>query len=104
MPAADNLGEGTDCVHQSAAPVSLDIAWSGFLWRGESVTCMDSNPEAHSFTDLGQKISVIRGDVSQFEDVMAAMTAAKPQRVVNLAYIYSALSHQSASPLSTPTA
>ncbi len=28
----------------------------------------------------------MRGDVSQFDDVMAAMTAAKPSRVINLAY------------------
>jgi len=29
---------------------------------------------------------VLRGDVSQFDDVMAVMTAVKPDRVVNLAY------------------
>jgi nucleoside-diphosphate-sugar epimerase len=55
--------------------------------RGETVTCMDTNPDAHSFADLGQKVSSIHGDVSQLEDVVAAMTAAKPQRVVNLAYL-----------------
>lgn len=55
--------------------------------RGETVTCMDTNPGAHSFADLGRKVSSVRGDVAQFEDVMAAMTAAKPERVVNLAYL-----------------
>ena len=29
---------------------------------------------------------MVRGDVSQFDDVMAAMTMAKPQRAINLAY------------------
>jgi nucleoside-diphosphate-sugar epimerase len=55
--------------------------------RGQTVTCMDSNPDAHSFADLGPKVSSIRGDVAQFEDVMSAMSAASPERVVNLAYL-----------------
>src|SRR5215510_10608023 len=41
----------------------------------------------HYFTDLGPKVSSIRGDVARFDDVMDAMTAAKPERVVNLAYL-----------------
>jgi len=55
--------------------------------RGHSVTSMDINPGAHSFADLGPKVSSVRGDAAQFEDVMAAMAAAKPERVVNLAYL-----------------
>jgi nucleoside-diphosphate-sugar epimerase len=55
--------------------------------RGQTVTCMDSNPDAHSFADLGPKVSSIRGNVAQFEDVMSAMSAATPERVVNLAYL-----------------
>lgn len=55
--------------------------------RGETVTCMDSNHSAHSFADLGPKVSSIRGDVARFDDVMDAMRAAKPERVVNLAYL-----------------
>jgi len=55
--------------------------------RGETVTCMDSQLEAHSFADLGTKVSCIRGDVASFEDVLTAMTAAKADRVVNLAYL-----------------
>ena len=54
--------------------------------RGQTVTCMDINPGAHSFADLGQKVTSVRGDVTQFDDVMAAMSAAKPERVVNLSY------------------
>jgi hypothetical protein len=34
----------------------------------------------------GKQVRVIRGDVSQFDDVMAAMANAKPERVINLAY------------------
>jgi nucleoside-diphosphate-sugar epimerase len=55
--------------------------------RGENVTCMDRHPGGHSFADLGDKVSSVRGDVAKFDDVMAAMTAAKPERVVNLAYL-----------------
>lgn len=55
--------------------------------RGQTVTCMDSHPGGHSFADLGGKVSSVRGDVAKFEDVVAAMTAAKPERVVNLAYL-----------------
>ena len=47
---------------------------------------MDINPGAHSFADLGKKVTSLRGDVTQFDDVMAAMSAAKPERVVNLSY------------------
>ena len=54
--------------------------------RGQTITCMDINPGAHSFADLGKKVISVRGDVTQFDDVMAAMSAAKPERVVNLSY------------------
>jgi nucleoside-diphosphate-sugar epimerase len=54
--------------------------------RGQTVTCMDISPGAHSFADLGEKVTSVRGDVTQFDGVMAAMSAAKPERVVNLSY------------------
>jgi nucleoside-diphosphate-sugar epimerase len=54
--------------------------------RGEEVTCMDINPATASYGHLGDKVRVVRGDVTQFDDVMAVTVAAKPSRVVNLAY------------------
>src|SRR3977135_3807864 len=54
--------------------------------RGEEIVCMDINPQTAEFGHLGNQVKVLRGDVSQFDDVMAAMTAAKPQRAINLAY------------------
>jgi nucleoside-diphosphate-sugar epimerase len=54
--------------------------------RGETVVCMDINPGAASFADLGKQVRVLRGDVTQFDDVMAAMTDAKPSRAINLSY------------------
>src|SRR5207244_12606840 len=54
--------------------------------RGEEIVCMDINPQTANFSDLGKQVRVIRGDVSQFDDVMNAMASAKPSRVINLAY------------------
>ena len=54
--------------------------------RGEEIMCMDINPGTASYDHLSKQVRVVRGDVSQFDDVMAAMAAAKPARVVNLAY------------------
>jgi nucleoside-diphosphate-sugar epimerase len=47
---------------------------------------MDINPATANYQGLGKQVRVVRGDVSQFDDVMATMVAAKPERVVNLAY------------------
>jgi nucleoside-diphosphate-sugar epimerase len=54
--------------------------------RGEEVVCMDINPQTANFSDLGKQVRVVRGDISQFDDVMARMIEAKPSRVINLAY------------------
>ncbi|MGH7671335.1 MAG: NAD-dependent epimerase/dehydratase family protein [Gemmatimonadales bacterium] len=54
--------------------------------RGEAVVCMDLNPGAAPFADVPIGASVIRGDVTQFEDVMRTVLEVKPDRLVNLAY------------------
>ena len=54
--------------------------------RGEEIVCMDINPGAASFDDLGKQVRVMRGDVTQFDDVMAATVSAKPSRIINLSY------------------
>ena len=73
----------------------LVIGGSGFIGRrlipllaqrGEEIVCMDINPATANYEGLGKQVRVVRGDVSQFDDVMATMVAAKPERVVNLAY------------------
>ncbi len=55
--------------------------------RGEQVTCMDINPQAPVLAALGERVKLVRGDVTQFDDVMAAMSAARPERVINLSYM-----------------
>jgi nucleoside-diphosphate-sugar epimerase len=54
--------------------------------RGEEIVCMDLNPATANYDRFGRQVRVLRGDVSQFDDVMAVTTAAKPTRIVNLAY------------------
>src|SRR5438046_8577902 len=54
--------------------------------RCEEIVCMAINPKTANFSDYGNQVRVIRGDVRQFDDVMAAMANAKPSRVINLAY------------------
>jgi nucleoside-diphosphate-sugar epimerase len=54
--------------------------------RGEEVVCMDINPGAASFADLGKQVQVVRGDVTQFDDVMRGTVEAKPSRMINLSY------------------
>ena len=54
--------------------------------RGETVVGMDLNPGAAAFGDVPIGAPVLRGDVTQFEDVMRIMLEVKPERVINLAY------------------
>jgi nucleoside-diphosphate-sugar epimerase len=54
--------------------------------RGESVVGMDLNPGAAAFGDVPIGAPILRGDVTQFEDVMRTILDVKPERVINLAY------------------
>jgi len=56
------------------------------LAAGETVTCMDVNLGTGPFTSLSDKVRVIRGDVTHFEDVMRGVLEVKPDRLINLAY------------------
>ena len=55
--------------------------------RGERVAVMDINPNAVSFAEFGDLVSVMRGDITEFEDVVKAVLASKPDRIMNLAYL-----------------
>ncbi len=55
--------------------------------RGEKVVCMDINPGAASFAGLEDQVTVVRGDVTQFEDVMRITLETKPDRLINLSYL-----------------
>jgi nucleoside-diphosphate-sugar epimerase len=57
--------------------------------RGAEIVCMDINPATADYSEFGKQVRVLRGDVSQFDDVMNVLATAKPSRVVNLAYYIS---------------
>jgi nucleoside-diphosphate-sugar epimerase len=54
--------------------------------RGEAVVGMDLTPGAVPFGGVPIGAPVVRGDVTQFEDVMRTILDVKPERVINLAY------------------
>jgi len=75
----------------------LVIGGAGFIGRrmipvlaaaGHEVTCMDIDVAGAStaFAHLGDKIKVVRGDVTQFDDVIGAIQEFRADRVVNLSY------------------
>ncbi|MFP6748222.1 MAG: NAD(P)-dependent oxidoreductase [Alphaproteobacteria bacterium] len=75
----------------------LAIGGAGFIGRrlipilaaaGHEVTCMDIDAAGAgaAFAGLGGKVKVVRGDVSQFDDVIGAMQECRAERVINLSY------------------
>ncbi len=55
--------------------------------RGERVAVMDINPNAVSYEEFGDLVTVMRGDIMDFEDVVKAILASRPDRIMNLAYL-----------------
>ena len=75
----------------------LAIGGAGFIGRrmipilaaqGHEVTCMDIDVAGASaaFAPLGDTVKVVRGDVTQFDDVIGAVQESKADRVINLSY------------------
>jgi nucleoside-diphosphate-sugar epimerase len=54
--------------------------------RGQDVVCMDVNTDTAPFAGMEDHVKIVRGDVTQFEDVMKAVIESEPERVINLAY------------------
>ena len=55
--------------------------------RGEKVIVMDINPGAADFSEFGDQVEVVSGDIMQFQDVVSSILHAKPDRIMNLAYL-----------------
>jgi len=55
--------------------------------RDQQVVSLDINPGAASFAEMGGQVEVLRGDVTQFEDVVKAVIEYRPERIINLAYL-----------------
>src|SRR5215510_14949556 len=55
--------------------------------RGQSVVCMDVNlTPASPYASMPSQATLMRGDVTRFDDVMRAVLEVKPERLINLAY------------------
>jgi nucleoside-diphosphate-sugar epimerase len=75
----------------------LVIGGAGFIGRrlipllvadNQAVTCMDIDVAGATaaFGRFGDKVRIVRGDVTAFDDVIGAMIEAKAERVANLSY------------------
>ena len=75
----------------------LVIGGAGFIGRrmipilaaaGHDVTCVDIDVAGATaaFARLGDKVKVVRGDVTQFDDVIGAVQESRAERLINLSY------------------
>src|SRR6478735_5918681 len=55
---------------------------------GHSVTCVDIDVSGAraAFSRWGDKVTVMRGDVTQFDDVIGAVQESRCERLINLSY------------------
>jgi len=85
----------------------LVIGGAGFIGRrmipilaaqGQSITCMDIDVVGASaaFAKFGDKVKVVRGDVTQFDDVIGAVQESKADRLINLSYFIGELAPHTA--------
>lgn len=85
----------------------LVIGGAGFIGRrmipilaaqGQSITCMDIDVAGASaaFAKFGDKVKVVRGDVTQFDDVIGAVQESKADRLINLSYFIGELAPHTA--------
>lgn len=85
----------------------LVIGGAGFIGRrmipilvnqGHEVSCMDIDVAGASaaFAELGDKIKIMRGDVTQFDDVIGAVQETQAERLINLSYFIGELAPHTA--------
>lgn len=56
------------------------------LERGHDVHCMDIVPDSPALDPLRDQVAITRGDITLMDDVLEAITLARPDRILNLAY------------------
>jgi UDP-glucose 4-epimerase len=66
-----------------------------FVGRGEKVVCFDAFPNHKAIGDAIEKVTMIKGDVTFIEDIIAAIDAHKISKIINLAYMMGAESDAS---------
>ena len=70
---------GTGFIGRRAIPLLVE--------RGQQVVVVDLNPASADFSAYGDAVRVLGGDITSFEDVVKAVMAAQPDRIMNLAYL-----------------
>jgi nucleoside-diphosphate-sugar epimerase len=55
--------------------------------HGEQVVCFDLQPNKQKVAELGDRVRIVRGDVTQLGDVIVALKESRAERVLHLAYI-----------------
>lgn len=56
------------------------------LKRGHDVCCMDINTSSRHLAGLEDRVQIVRGDITRFDDVARVMAMFKPDRVIHLAF------------------
>ena len=85
----------------------LVVGGAGFIGRrmipilagqGHDITCMDIDVAGATaaFADHGDKVQVVRGDVTQFDDVIGAVQESRAERLINLSYFIGELAPHTA--------
>ncbi len=85
----------------------LVIGGAGFIGRrmipilaaaGSEITCMDIDVAGatSAFAELGDNVTVVRGDVTQFDDVIGAVQESRAERLINLSYFIGELAPHTA--------
>lgn len=86
-----------------AKMTTLIIGGTGFIGAhlsrrlvagGEKIISLDVVPDTASVASLGDKVTLLRGDVGRIEDVLSAIKSFRVDRIIDLAYILSSESHQ----------
>lgn len=55
--------------------------------RGENAVAFDINPRRGSFAELGDRVTVVAGDATKFDDLAAAIAPHGVDRICNLAFL-----------------
>lgn len=70
---------GTGFIGRRAIPLLVE--------RGQEVVVVVLNPSSADYSAYGGAVRVMGGDITSFEDVIKAIMAVQPDRIMNLAYL-----------------